>query len=435
MKKRSWAMGLVLLMVAVLVLSACGKSGVKGADSTASAQPTADSTATAEPQKDVDLRVINFRVEDQAYYDEVNKKFEEKYPYIHVKYDAAPTKDWGNLKTSRIATNDVDVVGGQTPDAKDPNAASLWLDLKGQPFLDGYIEGALKGGQSNDGTQYLLPSNSVSVVTFYNKKIFADLGLAIPKTWDEFIAACDKIKAAGIDPIMFGGKDQWPVVMQVMGIEMGANRSSNPDFFAQLKDGKTKFTDPAMLDVFTKYEKMTNYFQKNAAGLDYGQAPALFAQGKAAMMVDGSWSTSQIVDAKPAFEVGAFLTPGGNTAEANAIAPTKIGSGFLIYKKSPNQDAALKYLAFLSEKDIYQQYINAAKMWPVKSDTTLADPLSNEIAQLLGKQLPMWDSIQPTGANYNFVEDAMKLLFKKTTPAEAVADMQKKFLDSKPDWK
>ncbi|MFC5406979.1 ABC transporter substrate-binding protein [Cohnella soli] len=415
-------------LVAALAISGCSKSS-------SDSPSTSGSSTQPASQKDVDLKIINFRVEDKAFYDVINAKFEKEYPYIHIKYDAVPTKDYPQLKQSRLVAGDVDLVGGGGRDVKDPTMRENWMDLSGQPLLEGYFPDALKAGQA-DGKQYLIPTISTSVVTYYNKKVFQDLGLSVPRTWSEFVDACEKIKAAGIDPVMFGGKDQWPVNMILIGLEAGIVQGPQPDFYDGMKTEKTKFSDPAWVEVYSKLQTLSKYFEKNATGLAYGEAPGLFAQGKAAMMIDGSWSAQQVESANPAFEVGAFLTPGSDQANFNEAAPTSNGdSGWLVYKNAENKDAALKYLEFLSRPDNYQMFVSATKMLPTMKDVQMESPLTQEIAGLLSNQTDFWEAHQVAGAKYNYTEYAMKLILNGISPQDAAVKMQKDFIDSKQNWK
>ena len=46
---------------------------------------------------------------------------------------------------------------------------------------------------------------------WYNKALFEQAGItAPPATWDEYLAAVEKLRAAGIDPLAIAGKDKWP---------------------------------------------------------------------------------------------------------------------------------------------------------------------------------------------------------------------------------
>src|SRR5215204_5236599 len=67
---------------------------------------------------------------------------------------------------------------------------------------------------SDGGEIYAVPANiHRGNVVFYNKKVFTDNGITAPTTWEEFLSASEKIKAAGVAPLAVGGKDTWAVTM------------------------------------------------------------------------------------------------------------------------------------------------------------------------------------------------------------------------------
>ncbi|WP_214626508.1 ABC transporter substrate-binding protein [Paenibacillus agaridevorans] len=435
MKKNKLKFGVALIMASSMVLSACGSNSNNGGatQSPESSEPAGQT----EEQKEVELKIISFRVEDKAYFDELNKAFEDAYPYITVKYDAVPTADYPQLRTARMTTGDVDLIASATEaEIVAEDTRETLADLTGAEFLNNFMPDALKAGQY-EGKQYFVPISTVSMVTFYNKQIFADNGLSVPTTWDELIAVSEALAAKGISPIMFGGKDQWPINMIIAQLEQSIIRpaGANSDYYSKMRTEEKKFTDAEWLEVFTKLQTLSKYFQKNYAGLDYGQAPALFAQGKAAMMIDGSWSLAQIEDANPSFETGAFLLPGSNDPVANQVASTKFGFGWMVNKDSKNKDAAIKYLEFMTSKENYQKYNDLVRMLPTIEGVTSSSTIIQEVTPTLTNQMPIWESLQTPGGVYNYAQYATQMILGDITPQDIVEKMQKDYIDSKPEWK
>ncbi|MBB3150496.1 raffinose/stachyose/melibiose transport system substrate-binding protein [Paenibacillus endophyticus] len=442
MKRKKLASLVLTAMISSAVLSACGSNNTNNASHNANnGAPTTEAAATASPdtKEPVELRIINWRVEDKEFFDQFNVKFEQENPNIKVRYDATPTQSYQQLKNSRIAANEVDIVAGDYKTMNSADQRELWMDLSGQSFLDNFKQDALQN-LTYDSKQYGLPWNKVSLVAYYNKQIFSDLGLQEPKTWTEFTALLEKIKTAGIDPILVGGKDGWPMQQIVHTLEPSVVRGANSDFYG--KDNSnvmaltSKFTDSEWLEVFTKFQTLSTYFQKNSLGLAYGQAPGLFAQGKAAMTIDGTFSLTQINDAKPNFEVGTFIVPATDDEAKNKIGYAKIGGAWFISNKSPNKEAALKYLEAFSQKDNYQLYIDTVNQFPVMDGITMKDPLAEQINDQLSAKdaVDQFTNIQNSGSTYS-----LDLLNKVSTgdmsPEEAAKQWQKDYEDSKANWK
>lgn len=416
----------IFLIILSVILSACGSAN----------NVEQDAEIGNENSEEIELNIISWRVEDRPIFDEIHSLFEEEYPNVKINFDTVPTSSYEQLQNTRMALNDVDIVAGKyKEDVMDPTRNNMWLDLTGQKVLEGYNTEALEIVKY-DGKQLLLPWNSVSFVTFYNEEIFKDLGISIPETWEEFIAACETIRAAGIDPIIFGGKDQWPVNMILISLEQSLVRGPSPNFYDNMRSEETKFDDDEWMEVFKRLEMMSNYFEDSYLGVDYSQAPGIFAQGKAAMMIDGSWSLAQVLDANPEFEVGVFNLPGSDNEEWNKNISVKISDGWMINKNSDNQEAALKYLEFFSRHDIYQKYIDFVKNFPVVDGIELNNDLANKVLDLINNnnQISNWEEMRVSGANIIPELHAIEMLAGQKSPEEATYDMQQQFIESKSNW-
>ena len=150
---------------------------------------------------------------------ELAKKFEDQ-TGIHVDYQILPADQYFNvLKTKLNAGEATDIFGGQSgkSDLKlQYDVENNAVDLTGEEWTT-RIDPAALDQTSLDGKVYgaeiwdIVASNYF--VTIYNKKIFSELGIAVPKTFAEFAAACTKIKAAGITPIYEPISDGWHQVL------------------------------------------------------------------------------------------------------------------------------------------------------------------------------------------------------------------------------
>ncbi|PHV70444.1 hypothetical protein CS063_10140 [Sporanaerobium hydrogeniformans] len=129
---------------------------------------------------------------------------------------------------------------------------------------------------------------------WYNKALFEKAGIAeAPKTWDELEAACDKLMAAGIQPIAGGGKDKWPLTRLLNAYIM---RSIGVDAMLEVKQGKRKMTDPEFVKAAEVIQNMVKkgYFGQGVTTVDQGTAVSMVLNGQAAMHYNGSWVTENL---------------------------------------------------------------------------------------------------------------------------------------------
>ena len=155
-----------------------------------------------------------------------------------------------------------------------------------------------------------VPTNFAAALCFYNTEIFEKAGIANPpETYDELIEDCKKIKAAGYDPISCSAGTAWCLSM-VAGYL--CDREGGPDNLAGTADGSVQWTDKTFIDAGTKLKELSQYFQDTAAGDSNDQATALFYNGQAGILIQGSWVIAQINGNNPDFEdkCGVFRFPG-----------------------------------------------------------------------------------------------------------------------------
>ena len=146
---------------------------------------------------------------------ELGKKFEAE-TGIHVDYQILPADQYFNvLKTKLNSGEATDIFGGQSgkSDLKlQYDVETNAVDLTGEEWTKRMDPNALDQVSLNGkvyGTEIWDIVASNYWVVNYNKDIFTKLGIAVPKTYDEFKAACEKIKAAGITPIYEPISDGW----------------------------------------------------------------------------------------------------------------------------------------------------------------------------------------------------------------------------------
>jgi raffinose/stachyose/melibiose transport system substrate-binding protein len=130
---------------------------------------------------------------------------------------------------------------------------------------------------------------------WYNKKLFADHGIAVPTTYGQLVAAASKLKGAGVTAFSADGKDGWPLTRLVSGY---IYRALGPGALQAVADGKAKLTDPAYVKAAQAIADLgkAGYFGRGVGSIDYDTASQQFLTGKAAMYYMGSWALGDFND-------------------------------------------------------------------------------------------------------------------------------------------
>ncbi len=121
-----------------------------------------------------------------------------------------------------------------------------------------------------------------------NKKIFKELKLPVPTTWDSFFVIADKIKAAGYLPLAHGGTAwQDALLFESMALSLlGAEKYRK----AFVEHDIAVLNSAEMVTVFKKYKRLHAYVDKSMVGQDWFNASQLIATDKAAMQFMGDWA-------------------------------------------------------------------------------------------------------------------------------------------------
>jgi raffinose/stachyose/melibiose transport system substrate-binding protein len=366
--------------------------------------------------EDVTLRVLVHQNPPMvAFMEAFNDAFEEANPNITVDMAVVEAADLSTVTQTRLTAHDVDVIdifgfsNAVQPymgDAVPPNwqtliEAGLLSDLTGQPFLDNYDEAATADAGSWDGGIYSVNLGRVSYSgMFVNLDLLADIGVELPTTWSELVAACAAVKDAGNECMTVGGADGWPIFVGSYGL-LGAMYPDQDALVEGLWSGDMRWDDEQGIELFTRFQTYaTEMLEQGVTGLGHDATPARYAAGDVAFMPTGVWQAPALEDAEPAFEWTYVPFPGSDNAEDNQYLFGKYDQGWAIAADSPNQEAALAYLAAFSEPDNYQEFVDAVGFIPTQPTATLESKLGEVLAPYLENFRVGFEQfwVQPAGA-------------------------------------
>jgi raffinose/stachyose/melibiose transport system substrate-binding protein len=326
------------------------------------------------------ITIESWRTDDSDIWNnQIIPAFEKANPEIKVVYNPTAPTEYNAALNSRLE-------GGTAGDVIvcRPFDASLDIFNKGYlaplndlPGMENFSEVAKSAWTTDDGkTTFCVPMASVIHGFFYNKKIFEELGLQVPKTEDEFFAVLEKIKANGqYVPLVLGTADQWEAA--TMGFQnIGPNHWKGEEGRKALIAGTGKFTDQAYVDTFADLAKWGPYMGDGYQAQKYSDSQNLFQLGQGAIYAAGSWDISLAKGAD--FEFGAFPPPVPKAGDTCYISDhTDIGIG--LNAKSANADAAKKFLAWVASPEFASIFANALPgFYPLSKE---AVKIENPVAQ------------------------------------------------------
>jgi raffinose/stachyose/melibiose transport system substrate-binding protein len=351
----------VALLAAAALAAGCGSSGSSGSGSSSSPQTLKIITWVNPPA----VKALQ----------QIDGEFQKANPGVKVDLGTAENVN-GPYKTMLQQTVDAtsaDIVTNVTqlqPLPLKPTSTNVtywqtytmhgvFAPLNGQPFLKAYKPGAL-AAETYQGKTYGVVSGVYQEGVFYNKAIFAQYHLTPPTTYSQFLTVLQTLKSHGVTPMWLGLGAVGPIYLQFLYynlIDSVWQPTVSGSLATALENGSAKWTSPAFTQAMTEEKALAQYLEPGYQGEAWQGMPGAFADGKAAMLLDGSWDLASVQAANPKTQVGFFPLPGSNTA-ANNKSELQNDLTFSVLNGSAHKALAMKWLAFFSRPDIYKQYVN-----------------------------------------------------------------------------
>ena len=338
----------VLMLATAMIFGACGGNSGAGTGETG-----------AERGGDKVSFTIGYAAGDpaakKAIADTV-KRFMEANPDVEIKdlseNSSSSYLDW--LKTK-------DAVG-EFPDLVEMRDTEVFADADKIVELPSDLLDLFDSPPAVEGKVWNAPlSMNAPQGIIYSKKAYADVGITeLPKTYDEFIAIQEKLKASGITPIVVGGKDIFHMGFWVNKFLIDDVYSKDPDWNSKKTAKEVSFTDANVVQAMTDYKELfQNYVDKGWLSTPDNQTVSFLISGKAAQLYSGTWMFSQIEEADPGFEYGFYAVP-DRAGKVNIIGlPSPAGWSLSAEAaKDPEKTEAIKkFIRFFFEPEQYSQYL------------------------------------------------------------------------------
>lgn len=222
----------------------------------------------------------------------------------------------------------------------------------------------LMGNPAGDENYYIIPQESQVLCIWYNRKLFEQLKIPVPKTYDELKAAAKALTDGGHIPMFQGAADGW----QNENVFLMLANQFSPGIVDKAQAGETPWTAPEMVSAMKAWKGLFDdgIFQQGALGAHaYPTGAQLFAQGKVGMMALGSWwmqeskfppPLSEFVQNMDGFDF--FYMP--PVKEGNTASPPVggIDIGYGLTKNGGANPAAWTFLAELTNGVGLQEALN-----------------------------------------------------------------------------
>jgi raffinose/stachyose/melibiose transport system substrate-binding protein len=364
MRKRWLAVSLAVI-TALGSLTACSKSDDTTVETTAESTASGDkdvvesSTSSAES---VEVEFLSQKREDVDLFDEILADFMEKNPGIQI----SQTTTTGSVSfSSRVASNDVPELGHVYASTAYRTMAEegLFLDLNGQDFLERIPKEYIDLFTLEDGSVFAVPVNINAFGLYVNMDIYEEQGLELPKTYDELIANCEKLKAAGITPFAFQFKDAGALRQCFERYMSGV---VDHDFLKICEEvgleGKSFGDYSSMVEGLEKFIALLDYADTDPLGMDTNDLADSFANGKCAMVMNGNWGASQYLGLNPDLNMKVILFPSVTGIDSTTVGTPDMCLAVSAAASAEQQEACLAFIRYFLEPETIEWFAKEDKV-------------------------------------------------------------------------
>jgi glucose/mannose transport system substrate-binding protein len=201
-----------------------------------------------------------------------------------------------------------------------------------------------------------------------NKKIFDELKIAPPKTFDELLVAAEKIRKAGYIPLAHGGQPWQDATI----FDSAVMSAGGPEFYrkALIDLDPSALGSKTMEKAFEQMQKLRGLVDPNFPGRDWNLATAMVINGKAGMQIMGDWAKGEFLNAgkKPGVDFLCFQYPGTEgdfSFNSDAFAMFKVGK--------EQQAGQLALASAIMDKNFQEQFNLKKGSIPARMDISDAN--------------------------------------------------------------
>ena len=281
--------------------------------------------------------------------EQVLNQFEIQHPNIKVKHETINDQYMDVIKTR--------LIGDAAPDVfyLDAFEAPLLMKYGVLEPLNSYInpefnlndfEPTLLKAFQLDDRIYGLPKDFSTLALFYNKKAFQAAGInQAPQTWSELRDDSQKLT---VDQNQDGRKEQYGFgiapelsrqyfMMTAFGGQL-INQQENAAFF-------TSESLKGLQLIIEQYRKDQSSAQPSDVGASTGSE--MFGQGKAAMVIEGTWAIPYLQETFSQLEFATTEVPTVNGKKGTMVYTV----AYVMNKKTKHKEAAWKLIAYLTNQE------------------------------------------------------------------------------------
>ncbi len=355
---------LLTTVMAVTSLAGCGSENSSSASTTSTSAATNSESAGSKKNITLTFGSHQSGLPTSGIVQKIAQDYEAE-TGVKIDFQIIPDAQWRDLLKVKLDS-------GEAYDIMNVDADPLSIvsrinpevnavDLSDQEWVKRIDPLALAGVSVNNKVYGIQFNGIRKSGMFYNKKMFNDLGLKAPTTYEEFKNVSRKIKDSGVIPIYEAIQNGWHQVLPIA--ETGSYYTTKYDnLYEKLNKNEMRISDiKEMKLILTQMKEFADsgFYGKNFMSQSVEGAKEAFAKGEVAMFYnDGGWALQTETEfPETKGNIGFFSAP---WADNQTISSNPTCNAYFINKNSKYIDDAKNYFNFLAKHENLQKLLDEA---------------------------------------------------------------------------
>lgn len=415
----------ILLLLLSMLLAACGSEEEKNASADGKVEIDFFHRWPNEPRK--------------SFYDEKIKEYMEQNPDVYINVDSVLNDSYKEKIRVLVSSDDLPDIFTAWSDSFAQNLVSserimpLNDVIKEDEEWSSKIIDSQFGGFTFDDTTYGIPFTVDGKAFFYNKAIFEENNIKVPKTYEELTVALDQLQDAGYkEPLVEGLTNTWAISHYLGTI---FERVVDPAVLAKDYNEETaEFTDEGYIEGLEIFEELTSYMGEVSTAIDHEAARNMFAAGEVPVLYM-QFAEIKMVEEAGDVEFGFFDFPEVEGAKGDPTALTGAPEGWMVSKNAPEE--TLDFLKFLTSEETAADFtktdgqLNAIEGAVTEENVNPASLEAYELITNATSTAPWFDNAVNINVADVFMRGGQSLATGQTTPEDILKEAQQEAQNQK----
>lgn len=357
----------IILGLAMLIALAAGCTKETAPSETDDPKPDEQTAEKVEEPREVEIDIMmnfpQYMEQWEAYAKQFEAKvLEEDNVALTINLEMPSSDQYESVLQARLTGDDApDLFTIHANNLATYFDAGYLTDLSGEPLADKIYDN-VKDTVSIDDKLMAVPLESLAWNALYNKEIFSECGLTPPNTLAELKDVCATLNEKGYTPFVLAMQEQW--VPQLMtAVTLGGKVTGDvPDWLDRMYKDEGSYEE--MREIFDVIDLIMGNGTDRAMETGYEAGCAAFAQGEAAIFVQGTWAAGTILEINPDAQIGVFPLPINNNVNCSLV-NLATSTTLAVYPDSEEKELALKFANYVLDDEASSALFEACVFNPL----------------------------------------------------------------------